>query len=428
MTPVRDVVVHGHFYQPPREDPWTGTVPVEPTAAPFPDWNARITAECYAPFAAARVLDATGAVAHRVDLYAWGAFDVGPTLATWLDRHAPDVTAAMVAGDRASVARLGHGNALAHPYHHVILPLASPRDRAAELRWGIADFVARFGRRPDGLWLPETAVDEPTLVALADAGIAYTVLAPHQVETPSADGTPLAFDAGGGRVVAVFTYDGALAGGVAFGDLLRDGERLAAALAGDGTPGVASLATDGETFGHHHRWGEMALARAITSLRDRPGVRVANWGAALAARPPRGAARLIAPSSWSCAHGVERWRADCGCALDRGRWRSQAWRAPLRAALEWLAAELRAGADPTDEALDRGIARLFTSCAWFFDDLGRIEVLIVLRYARWAMERAGRLAELEPAFTRRLAAAVSNDPAVGDGVAVYAAAQRQRAA
>ncbi len=426
MTVPGSVVVHAHFYQPPREDPWTGRVPREPSAAPFHDWNQRIADECYRPFAAARVLDDQGEDAGRLNLYAHCSFNVGATLATWLDRFAPDVLAAMVAGDRESAHRWrGHGNAIAQPWHHVILPLASRRDKVAEVRWGIADFRQRFGRDPEGMWLPETAVDEETLVVLAEAGIRFTILAPHQIAGAPTDGSAGRWSAGGGRSIALCTYDGEVASGVAFGDLLRDGDRLAAQLAAPGAR-LRAVATDGETYGHHHTFGEMALARALTTLARRPGTAVTNFAAHLAAHPATATVTLVAPSSWSCAHGVERWRSDCGCALDRETWPSQAWRAPLRAALEWLAAALREPGAGDDEALERAIHRMFTSCAWFFDDLTRLEVGIVLRYARWAMERAGRVEALEAPFLARLQRAVSAAPDGGDGAAAYRRANAER--
>jgi hypothetical protein len=416
----RYICIHGHFYQPPREDPATGLVPREPSAAPFHDWNQRIADESYRPVAAARLLDDHGQVLRRTNLYAWCSFDVGPTLAVWLERYAPDVLAAMYAGDAASAERLGgHGNAMAHPYHHIILPLASRRDKVSEVRWGMADFRARFQREPEGMWLPETAVDEETLDVLAQEGIRFTVLAPHQLAGPGPAGAPLRWRGGGGRQLALMPYDGALAAAVAFGDLLRDGDRLAAHLAPPGASGLRAVATDGETFGHHHKFGEMALARALDTLAQRDDVRVTNYAAYLAQHAVLLDGQLLGPSSWSCAHGVERWRADCGCALDRAQWPSQAWRTPLREAVDWLAEALHAGADHRDETLLRAINRMYTSCAWFFDDLGRIEVDIILRFARWAMEWAGRRDELEPEFLRRLSAARSSDPAVGDGADVY---------
>ncbi len=467
---MHSVVVHGHFYQPPRENPWRDAVDVEPGAAPFHDWNVRITHECYGPVSAARLLDAAGHVAGRVNLFEWMSFDIGPTLMRWLERHAVDVTQAIVSADRASARRLdGHGNALAMPYHHVILPLASRRDKVREVRWGLADFRARYHREPEGLWLPEAAVDEETLVVLAEQGVRFTVLSPHQVRNPPDDGRPLRFDAGGGRQVALFVYDADLASGVAFGALLHDGDLLARRLMPlvEEIPearvpsSLTSLATDGETFGHHRKFGEMALARAIALLRAHRSVAVENYAAVLARMEPRHDVDLVSPSSWSCPHGVERWRSDCGCGAT-GR-TSQAWRGPLRSALEWLAGELdarlgaeasslfrdaeqavdafggvaaglerthaafvaghlRAGADAHRAArvLDGVAARLamFSSCAWFFDDVAGHETALMLRLAAYALDCA-QAPMLEPELLDRLSRAHSNYPAAGTAADVY---------
>src|ERR1043166_1792424 len=282
----QSVVVHGHFYQPPRENPWRDEVDPEPTAAPFHDWNERIAHESYDAVATARVLDDAGHVLRTVNLYEWLSFNVGTTLLRWLETHDVDVYEAMLEGDRLSARRLdGHGNALAMPYHHIILPLASRRDKVTEIRWGLADFRRRFGREAEGLWLPETAVDEETLVVLAEEGVRFTIVAPHQVRTPPTSGLPLRFAAGKGREVAIFVYDGEIASGVAFGKLITDGDALARALAPfrDDVPAaeeplsLISIATDGETFGHHHKFGEMALARAFALLDIHPSVRIENY-------------------------------------------------------------------------------------------------------------------------------------------------------
>lgn len=472
---MHSVVVHGHFYQPPREDPWTEEVDREPGAAPFHDWNERVTQQSYRPVATARVTDASGRVADRqMNLYEWMSFDAGATLLRWMEKHAHDVYRAMVDADRASSERLGgHGNAIAMPFHHVILPLASRRDKATEVRWGLADFQRRFGRPAEGLWLPETAVDEETLVVLAEEGVRFTVLAPHQVENAPRNGEPLRFAAGNGRELALFVYDGRLANDVAFGSLLSDGIELARRLAppddersaAKSAFTLASIATDGETFGHHHVFGEMGLARALTLLSARHGVRVENFASVLARVPPRIPAQLVAPSSWSCAHGVQRWFGDCGCRLKAGT--SQAWRCPMRAALDWLAYQLDdrfasdgsrcfsnpwavrdafgqcaslpearrrefaathmiAGANLDDAArfLEGMKSRLgmFGSCAWFFDDVAGRESELMLRLAAHAVELLGDPG-IEGTFLARLAAARSNDPVAGDGAAVYRALQ-----
>ena len=475
MSTLRSVVVHGHFYQPPREDPWLEVVEREANAAPAHDWNVRITQECYTPTATARLLDDQGRIARLVNCYEAMSFDVGATLAEWLERSAPATWRAIVAADRLSVARLGgHGNAMAAPYHHVILPLASPRERRTEIRWGIADFRRRFGREPEGFWCPETAVDEATLVALADAGIRFTIVAPHQVTNPPTDGVPLSFDAGGGRSIALCVYDGSLSRDVAFGPLLRSGQALTARLldrtplpGGTIAPVVRAIATDGETFGHHHAFGEMAMAAAIDRLARHEGVRIENYASIVARMGARPAAKLVSPSAWSCVHGVERWRSDCGCKVAPERGWSQAWRKPLRESLTWLAGELRArwaaqapalfvDADATlDDYGDivaqdgapqaawvrerlanankttllagrrlleqeRATLRMFTSCAWFFDDVAGLEPKQVLRYAARALELAGDTGVLREGLLTRLALAQSNDKKEGSAADIFA--------
>ena len=399
------MVVHGHFYQPPREDPWTGEVPRETTAAPDHDWNERITRESYRPLA-------------RSGAFEWLSFDAGPTLLRWLERAAPDVHDAIVAGDVASRERLGHGNAIAQPYHHVILPLSTASDRATEVRLGLEDFRRRFGRDAVGMWLPETAVDRPTLETLADAGVAFTVLAPHQVTAPPADGRAGRIELTGGRSIAAFVYDGALSHGVAFGELLADAEAWADRML-DGLTPVRSIAMDGETFGHHHRGADRTLAEFLARLRDRPDVRLENFASILDRNGCGEALQLVEPSSWSCAHGVERWRSDCGCKMDPGTESQQKWRGPLRSALTWLAAALP---DSPELTPDRGA--MFTSCAWFFDDVGGIEPSQVLSHAAHAIDIVahddpGRAAALEESFLERLGSAVSNDPEIGTAADLY---------
>ena len=456
----RSIVLHGHYYQPPREDPWLDEIARQPTAAPFHDWNERIERECYRAVAAARVLDADGRIARVINTLAWTSFDFGPTLLAWLERAAPATYAAVLEADRASAARLGgHGNAMAQAYHHAILPLASRRDKVTEVRWGIADFRRRFGRDPEGMWLPETAVDDETLDVLAGEGIRFTVLAPHQVEQAPPRGMPGRYRTASGRAIALFVYDGATSAGIAFGGLLDDATRWAAKLVAgaeeQGPPELLSVATDGETYGHHHRFGEMALAAVIDSLGTRADVRLENYASVLARHPATAPVSLAAPSSWSCSHGVERWRADCGCGATREN-PSQAWRAPLRAAMTDLADELHAlfareGAAhfkdpwaardayvsaepaPAPEApsarelleLERNALRLFTSCAWFFDDVDRLEPLQVMRYAARAIELAGDDGPaMESRLLARLAEAVSNDPLAGSARDVYLAAAK----
>jgi alpha-amylase/alpha-mannosidase (GH57 family) len=449
VSSVRSVVIHAHFYQPPRENPWTGVIERERSAAPDHDWNARITRECYAPLASIRV-GRDEPDPPRLDAYNFLSYDVGPTLLPWLEREAPETYAAMLRGDRLSRERLGHGNAIAMPYHHVILPLCSRRDKETEVRWGIADFRRRFGREPVGLWLPETAVDEETLDVLAAEGIAFTVLAPHQVRRPPAHGLPGRVRTAGGRSIAVFLYDGPLSHGVAFASLLEDATRWEKELLADRSRRLVSIATDGETYGHHHRFADLALGALLYRLGSRRGIRVVNYAAALAAEAPREDVELVAPTSWSCAHGVERWRADCGCRMTPGGSKQQRWRKPLREAVDWLAQQVHAryerlgaalpggpwafrdaagAAGPvagTDEAgarlveMERAALAAFTSCGWFFDDFAGLEGRQVLRYAARAIALADEEApRLEAGLLERLAGAVSNDRKVGTAANFY---------
>jgi len=464
--PDRAVVIHAHFYQPPREDPWLDEVPHEPSAAPFHDWNTRIERECYRVVTAARVPAAGGRIARIVNTLEHVSFDAGPTLMAWLERAAPDTYRRFQTADRVSAERLGgHGNAIAAPYHHVILPLASRRDKRTEILWGLADFRRRFGRDAAGCWLPETAVDHETLDVLAECGLRFTMLAPHQVKQAPPRGRPGVFQTAGGRELALGIYDGPLSHDVAFGPLIGDAARWAAAVAAADADLVA-IATDGETFGHHHRFAEMALAAVLADLAARPATRVENYAAWLARHPADHPVTLVAPTSWSCAHGVERWRADCGCRLDGAKSPSQAWRRPLREALTELQDALHArfgeegaglfrdawgardaygdvlagaaapepfledwapGADGARRAraaqlleMERHALGMMTSCGWFFDDVAGIESIQVLRYAARAIDLLGSGgAALEHALLARLADAVSNVPEAGTARAIY---------
>jgi hypothetical protein len=456
----RWVCIHGHFYQPPRENPWLDAIEPQPSAHPYPDWNERITAECYRPNAAARIVDGDGRIVQIVDNYARMSFNVGPTLMSWFQTTAPDVHRALVAADQKSLARFGHGSAMAQAYNHVIMPLASARDRATQVRWGIADFRHRFGRAPEGMWLPECAVDTPSLEALAAEGIAFTILAPHQARRVRPPGgawqavdTTRAYKCAlpSGRSIDLFFYDGPTSRAIAFEQLTADGPRFLDRLA-DGS-GLRHVATDGETYGHHHRYGDMGLAWVLDTLDrgGRVGTRLTNYAAFRAAEPATWECEIVENSSWSCAHGVERWRSDCGCNSGGHAGWKQAWRAPLRAALDWL----RGRADDVferalddgwaardsyiDVVLDRGKALahdsrtlellemqrnamlMYTSCGWFFDELSGIETVQILRYAARVCELAERHGSgpLEPEFVERLAAARSNLERYRDGRGVW---------
>ena len=480
---VQSVVIHAHCYQPPREDPWLEVVETEPSASPDHDWNARINRECYDRLGAVEIRardkralqrdpDARSGLLRVVNLYAWCSFDAGATLCEWLQQEAPNTLQMMIDGDRASVRRLGHGNAVAAPYHHVILPLASRRDKVTEVRWGLADFRRRFGRDAEGMWLPECAVDEETLDVLAEEGVRFTILAPYQIHGAPGDGMPVHWRGNNGRSISILPYEGNLAGEVAFGNLLQNAGALGNRLApyhGDVTsPRCTTLATDGETFGHHHKGGDTALATALLMIAERDDARVTNAATLIAARTPEAVVQLVSPSSWSCAHGVERWRSDCGCRLDGNAHTSQRWRRPLRESMNWLANAFhevyerdaqalftdnpwsvrdrygsvvgndgdvlttfvqQALRDPANTAqlrraqelleMERAVLRTFTSCAWFFDDVARIETRQVLRYAARAIELSGQGAELQTGLLQGLSQATSNVPEQGSAADLY---------
>lgn len=485
------ICIHGHFYQPLRENPWLETIEPEASAYPFHDWNERVAEECYARNAASPILGADGRVEEIVNNYAKISFNFGPTLLSWLKRHRFDVYRAILQADRESQKRYaGHGSALAQAYGHAILPLADPRDKATQVRWGVEDFVRHFGRRPEGFWLPETAVDIDALEILAAEGLRFTVLAPHQAKAarPLAAGDwqevngngietrrPYVVRLPSGRSIAVFFYDGALSQAVAFERLLENGEAFRQRLLGaftqdENVPQLVHIATDGETYGHHHRFGDMALAYALRRIESENGVRITNYGAFLEAYPPTHEAEINEGTSWSCAHGIERWRSGCGCATGAHPEWTQSWRGPLRAALDWLRTQaaaryeeraramlrdpwaardayIRVIADRSPSAwrrflaehavrdlleterlsalklleLERHALLMYASDGWFFDDPSGIETIQILRHAARVVDLANELfaLDLEPGFLTRLEAAKSNLPDHGDGRRIY---------
>jgi alpha-amylase/alpha-mannosidase (GH57 family) len=486
----RYVCIHGHFYQPPRENPWLEVVERQESARPFHDWNERVHAECYGPNAAARILAKDGVIERIVNNYERISFNFGATLLSWMAQQKPDVHDLVVRADAAARARSGgHGSALAQVYGHLILPLANARDKRTQVRWGLRDFEWRFGRCARGMWLSETACDVETLEVLSDAGVEFTVLAPHQCARVRAPGQSEWIDVSGarvdsrrpyrvvlpsGRAITIFFYDGPASRAVAFERLLDDGGRFARRLMDlldtRQEPQLVHIATDGETYGHHHRFGEMALAFALAAIEDTPGIELTTYEAFLARHPAEWEAQIEPNTSWSCAHGIERWRADCGCKTGGPPEWNQRWRAPLRQALDELRDALaevfeREGArhltDPwaardayIELVLDRGepnverffaehgLARLsadgrvralellelqrhammmFTSCGWFFDDLGGIETIQVLAYAARAIQLASSFTEapLEARFLEALEAAESNRAELGNGRRIY---------
>jgi len=330
----RYVCIHCHFYQPPRENPWLEELELQDSAYPFHDWNERITEECYAPNTASRILDAEKRIVEIVNNYARISFNFGPTLLAWMERTIPEVYEAIIEADRLSSERFsGHGSAMAQVYNHVIMPLAAPRDKRTQVMWGIQDFEYRFRRKPEGMWLSETAVDLETLDLLAEQGIAFTVLAPNQAkrerllqkeEWKDVSGAeidprmPYQCSLPSGRSIALFFYDGPASRDVAFGGLLKSGDELASRLMGifseKEDAQLAHIATDGESYGHHHRFGDMALAYALHHTESNNLARITNYGEYLEKFPPVHEVEIFENSSWSCAHGVERWKNDCGCS------------------------------------------------------------------------------------------------------------------
>ncbi len=353
------LTVHGHFYQPPRENPWIEEIDREPSAEPFHDWNERINEECYRANAFARILGEDGRVVDILNNYTYLSFNFGPTLLWWMRMKAPDVYDRIRTGDAASRARLGHGNAIAQVYNHMILPLANARDKVTQVRWGLADFRAHFGREAEAIWLAETAVDDETLDVLARAGMRFVILSPTQ----AARARPLdSFDSSGwqdvsdgsidpsraylchlpsGRSLAVFFYDAPLARDAGYGDLLVNSQQFVARLMGAVDhhryhPQLIHFATDGETFGHHKKFAERALIYTFTHEASAHGFSLTNYGAYLDIAPPQWEVVIKPNTAWSCAHGLGRWSRDCGCRDDGPEDWHQRWRAPLRAALDHL--------------------------------------------------------------------------------------------
>jgi alpha-amylase/alpha-mannosidase (GH57 family) len=477
--------IHGHYYQPPRENPWLEAVEVQDSAAPYHDWNERITRECYAPNGRSRLVDGGGKIVGLINNYAWMSFNFGPTLLHWMATAAPEVLEKIVEGDRLSrERRRGHGNALAQVYNHVIMPLASPEDKRTQVLWGIADFRRRFGHDPEGMWLAETAADLPSLEALAEAGIRFTVLAPRQAKRWRRLGDDQWQEGGidpsraylcglpSGKSIALFFYDGSLSQQVAFERLLDSGEKfLTRLLAGFDPerehPQLMHIATDGESYGHHHAHGDMALAFVLERLRQDPNVRLTNYGEFLELHPPQWEVEIHENSSWSCVHGVERWRSDCGCNTGRG-WH-QKWRQPLRQALDTLKKKLdevfvsegarlfpdpwaarngyidvvlgrnddtvhtffegygRPGLEPLEVRnglrlleLQRHALLMYTSCGWFFDEMSGLETTQCLCYAARAIQLARYFGtDGEPEFVQQLEKAPSNLPELGNGTVVW---------
>ncbi len=485
------ICVHGHFYQPPRENPWLEAVEIQDSAAPFHDWNERITNECYAPNARARLLDTNGRIEKIVSNYSRMSFNFGPTVLSWMKDKMPEIHDAIVNADKKSRDRFsGHGSAIAQCYNHMILPLANPRDKNTQVLWGIRDFESRFCRAPEGMWLAETAADNETLEALANHGIKFTILSPFQAARvrplsensgwQDANGAhvdpsmPYVVKLSSGRSIAVFFYDAPIAQAVAFEKLLVDGRRFAGRLLGAFDDGrnhdqLVHIGTDGESYGHHFQYGDMALAYALHEIEKSDYAKLTVYGEFLEKHPPTHEAEIHQGSAWSCSHGVGRWKENCGCNSGRAGW-NQEWRAPLRNALDWLRDHLAPlfetkgkefFKDPwlaRDEyisvILDRSpenMARFFakqathelneteqvialrllemqrhamlmyTSCGWFFDEISGLETTQIIQYAARVLQLAKEVfsEDLETGFLEILQHAKSNIPENQNGRVVY---------
>jgi alpha-amylase/alpha-mannosidase (GH57 family) len=487
----RYVCIHGHFYQPPRENPWLEAIELQDSASPYHDWNERVMAECYAPNASSRILDEQGMIIQIVNNYSKISFNFGPTLLVWMQENAADVYEAVLQADKESQERFsGHGSALAQPYNHMILPLANRRDKKTQVLWGIRDFEHRFGRSPEGMWLPETAADLETLDILAEQGIHFTILAPSQAHRTRPVGDKKWEDVAGGKIdprrsyvqhlpsgrsISVFFYDGPISRAVAFEGLLGQGESLARRLVGAFSadsewPQVVHVATDGESYGHHHPHGDMALAYALHYMESNSLAQLTNYGEYLERHPPTHEVEIFENSSWSCAHGVERWRSDCGCRSGGHSGWNQAWRGPLRKAFDWLRDSLTQAYEEKgplffkkpwevrdayiqvildrspqnvetfltqhavkklNEAesisalklleMQRHAMLMYTSCGWFFDELSGIETVQVTQYAGRALQLAQEVVGdvLETRFLELLERAKSNIPAHKDGRVIF---------
>ncbi len=490
------LILHGHFYQPPRDNPWSGAIDPEPTAAPFPNWNERIYSECYEPNSAVPVVVPSGET-RKINNYAHVSFDFGPTLLSWLEKNHPETYARILAADAESILKhSGHGNAIAQAYNHTILPLSNKRDQQTQVRWGLADFRYRFQRDAESLWLPETACNSAVLDLLIDEGLKFVILAPQQAKrvraidstrdhewlevSPASLNTGVAYSYfhsdGSKRSLAAFFYDPELAHAIAFGQALSSSSTLVERIARRvvTNTGLINVATDGESYGHHHKFGDLCLAYALAVDAPARGFVITNYGEYLYQHPPALEVEISAGqagegSSWSCSHGVSRWIRDCGCQTDGKPGWSQSWRGPLRLALDYLRDEAALHFETTrgslfvdpwaarDDAIElilnqrlsreqflfghaprelaleeRGRALLFlelqrnallmyTSCGWFFNDIAGIEPIQILKYAARAIELMARLGLPSPRarFLEFLAEAKSNRPEAGTGADIF---------
>ena len=484
--------IHGHFYQPPRENPWLEEIEIQPTASPYHDWNDKIAAECYSPNSASRIIDGKNQILKIINNYQKLSFNFGPALLSWLKKYVPETYSRIIEADRISQKeRSGHGNAIAQGYNHLIMPLASKRDQQTQVIWAIRDFEYHFHRKPEGMWLPEAAVNMEVLQTLSEQGIQFTILAPHQARRIRKVGAEEWMDTGqgnidptlgykcflkDGRSIVLFFYDAPISFSIAFDRVLQSGDYFVQRIMkgfNDGRvwPQILNLATDGESYGHHFKFGEMALTYALDYIERNNVAKLTNYGEYLEKYPPKFQVEIFENSSWSCAHGVQRWRANCGCNSGRFFGWNQQWRQPLREGLDRLKVAL-------DEVFEREVSRylenpwaardgyigvildrsqekveqflteyqkrhleahervqalkllemqrcgllMFTSCGWFFDDISGIETVQILKYAARAIQLAqevGASPDMGKVLLDKLAEARSNLPEMGSGADIF---------
>ncbi|MBR6162748.1 DUF3536 domain-containing protein [bacterium] len=485
------LTIHGHFYQPPRENPWLEYVEQQDSASPAHDWNTRVAQECYTPNSVSKIVDYKNRILDIVNNYSLMSFNFGPTLLSWLEKFAPYTYERIIKADMDSCARFkGHGNAIAQVYNHIIMPLANERDKYTQVIWGIKDFQTRFARMPEGIWLAETATDEDTLEVLMDLGLKFTVLSPYQAAKVRKIGEEEWKDVSWGNIdpgcaykyfskknpkkfIYLFFYDGSISKSVAFDELLKDGNKFISRLKdgiSDDRPynQLVNIATDGESYGHHTKFGDMALSYVLKIRAENEGFEITNYGKYLEDEPVENEVQIKPVSSWSCAHGVGRWCDDCGCSTGGNYGWNQKWRKPLRESLNYLRDKFtqiyeekmseytpdwdnvrnnyisvildrnetdKFFEDNFDKQLDKAdkitILKLlelqrqsllmFTSCGWFFTEISGIETVQILKYAARGLQLAQEFTseDIETEFLKMLSEAQSNIKEFGNGADVY---------
>ncbi len=488
------LTIHGHFYQPPRENPWLEAIELQESALPCHDWNERVCAECYTPNSVSRIVDNRNKILDIVNNYSRMSFNFGPTLLSWMEVYAPLTYERIIKADIDSISEHnGHGNAIAQVYNHIIMPLANEHDKETQVKWGIRDFEYRFGRKPEGMWLAETAVDDATLRVLAENGIKFTILSPYQALSIKKFSDDNWQDVSWGNVdparsykyiiksnptksIHLFFYDGAISRSVAFDELLKDGDKFIKRL-NDGVSEsrdyaqLVNIATDGESYGHHTKFGDMALSYVLKIKAETDGLKVTNYGEYLEKHESDYEADIKQASSWSCFHGVGRWKEDCGCSTGGQPGWNQKWRKPLREALDFLRDKLivlfeeegrkyfndsvwnvrnryidvvlnrtystiknfqkhNFRQDLTEGEKVRGMELLemqrqamlmYTSCGWFFNEISGIETVQIMKYAARAMQLAANFSseDFETPFLNILSEAKSNIKEFGTGKDIY---------